>query len=75
MSPSSAPRQTGPIRSQGAGGPTLYPQQAEQIVLVMDNNLNTHTAASLYETFPPAEAKRLAEKLEISITHPNTVAG
>ncbi len=32
-----------------------YPE-AEKIVLVMDN-LNTHTPASLYEAFPPAEAK------------------
>ena len=40
---------------------------AEQIVLVMDN-LNTHTPASLYEAFDPAEARRLAEKLEIHYT-------
>ena len=38
-----------------------YPD-AEQIVLVQDN-LNTHTPASLYEAFPPAEAKRLADRL------------
>jgi transposase len=43
-----------------------YPQ-AERIVLVMDN-LNTHTPASLYETFEPAEARRIAEKLEIHYT-------
>jgi transposase len=43
-----------------------YPE-AEQVVLVMDN-LNTHTPASLYEAFPPAEAKRLADKLEIHYT-------
>ncbi len=43
-----------------------YPQ-AERIVLVLDN-LNTHGPASLYETFPPAEAKRLADKLEIHYT-------
>lgn len=43
-----------------------YPA-AERIVLVMDN-LNTHTPASLYEVFPPAEAKRLADKLEIHHT-------
>jgi transposase len=43
-----------------------YPQ-AERIVLVMDN-LNTHTPASLYEAFDPSEAKRLAEKLEIHYT-------
>ena len=43
-----------------------YPD-AERIVLVMDN-LNTHTPASLYEAFPPAEAKRLADKLEIHYT-------
>lgn len=41
--------------------------QAEQIVLVMDN-LNTHTKASLYEAFEPAEAKRIADKLEIHHT-------
>ncbi len=43
-----------------------YPD-AERIVLVMDN-LNTHSPASLYEAFPPAEAKRLADKLEIHYT-------
>jgi len=43
-----------------------YPE-AERIVLVMDN-LNTHTPASLYEAFDPTEAKRLAGKLEIHYT-------
>jgi hypothetical protein len=43
-----------------------YPA-AERIVLVMDQ-LNTHSPASLYEAFPPAEAKRLADKLEIHYT-------
>ncbi len=43
-----------------------YPD-AERIVLVLDN-LNTHTPAALYEAFPPAEAKRLADKLEIHYT-------
>ncbi len=41
--------------------------EAERIVLVMDN-LNTHGPASLYEVVPPAEAKRLANKLEIHDT-------
>lgn len=41
--------------------------QAEKIVLVMDN-LNTHKVSSLYEAFPPAEARRLIEKLEIHYT-------
>jgi hypothetical protein len=40
---------------------------AERIVLVMDQ-LNTHTPASLYEAFEPAEAKRIADKLEIRHT-------
>jgi transposase len=44
----------------------LYPE-AERIVLVMDN-LNTHTPASLYEAFDPTEARRLAQKLEIHYT-------
>ena len=43
-----------------------YPD-AERLVLVMDN-LNTHSPASLYEAFEPAEAKRLADKLEIHHT-------
>ena len=43
-----------------------YPA-AEKIVLVMDN-LNIHSPASLYEAFPPAEAKRLADRLEIHYT-------
>lgn len=40
---------------------------AERIVLVMDQ-LNTHTPASLYEAFGPDEAKRIADKLEIHHT-------
>ena len=36
---------------------------AEKIVLVQDN-LNTHKPASLYEAFPPAEARRLVERFE-----------
>ncbi len=43
-----------------------YPD-AEKIVLVMDN-LNTHTPASLYEAFTPAEAKRLTDRFEIHYT-------
>jgi hypothetical protein len=42
-------------------------KSAERVVLVMDQ-LNTHSAASLYEAFEPAEARRLAEKLEIHHT-------
>jgi hypothetical protein len=37
--------------------------QAEMIVLVQDN-LNTHAAGSLYEAFPAAEARRLVERFE-----------
>ena len=43
-----------------------YPQ-ATKVRLVMDN-LNTHGAASLYETFEPEEARRLARRLEIHYT-------
>jgi hypothetical protein len=43
-----------------------YPD-AERIVLVADN-LNTHVAAALYETFPAAEARRLWQKLELHHT-------
>ena len=40
---------------------------AERIVLVLDN-LNTHTPAALYQTFPPDEAWRLLQKLEWHFT-------
>ena len=42
-------------------------KNAKKVVLVMDN-LNTHSVASLYEAFAPAEARRIAEKLEIHYT-------
>ncbi len=44
----------------------VYPK-AEKLVVVMDN-LNTHTPASLYHVFPPEEARRLTKKLEIHYT-------
>lgn len=43
-----------------------YPQ-AIKVRLVMDN-LNTHSATSLYEAFAPEEARRLARRLEIHYT-------
>ena len=45
---------------------THYPD-ADKIVLVMDN-LNTHSPSSFYEVFAPQEARRLTEKLEIHYT-------
>jgi hypothetical protein len=44
----------------------LHPD-AEKVVVVMDN-LNTHKLASLYEAFPPEQARRIAERLEIHHT-------
>jgi hypothetical protein len=43
-----------------------YPE-AEKVVLVLDN-LNTHTPASFYEVFPPVQAKELIDRLEIHST-------
>jgi len=40
---------------------------AERVVLVMDN-LNTHSPSSFYEAFSPQEARRLTERLEIHYT-------
>ncbi len=40
----------------------LYPE-AEKIVVVMDN-LNTHSPASFYEAFAPEEARRLTNRFE-----------
>ena len=44
----------------------IYPQ-AEKIVIVMDN-LNTHSPASFYETFEPDEARRLINRFEFHYT-------
>jgi hypothetical protein len=42
-------------------------RDAERVVLVMDQ-LNTHSPASLYEAFAPAEARRIAERLDVHHT-------
>jgi hypothetical protein len=44
----------------------LYPQ-ADKIVVVMDN-LNTHTPAAFYQVFEPDEARRLMERFEFHYT-------
>jgi len=44
----------------------LYPQ-AEKILVVLDN-LNTHTPSAFYETFEPEEARRLVERFEFHFT-------
>ena len=43
-----------------------YPQ-AEKIIVVLDN-LNTHTPSAFYETFEPEEARRLVERFEFHFT-------
>jgi len=43
-----------------------YPEAAT-VILICDN-LNTHIVGSLYETFPAAEARRLAARLDIRYT-------
>jgi hypothetical protein len=42
----------------------VHRRKAERITLVMDN-LNTHSLGSLYEAFPPEEARRLIRRLEV----------
>jgi len=44
----------------------VYPE-AEKVVLVHDN-LDTHKLASLYEAFPPEEARRLSDRLGVYYT-------
>lgn len=43
-----------------------YPQAA--VIRVVQDNLNTHKFASLYEAFEPAEARRILERLEFHFT-------
>jgi hypothetical protein len=45
----------------------VHYRRAKRIRLVLDN-LNTHTGASLYDAFPPAEARRLLNRLEFHHT-------
>ena len=47
-----------------------YPD-AENIRLVLDN-FSTHTAASLYKTFPPAEARRILRRIEFHYPPPHS---
>src|SRR5207237_694732 len=42
----------------------VHAPQATKITLVMDN-LNTHRMSGLYEAFPPEEARRIIEKIEV----------
>jgi hypothetical protein len=44
----------------------VYPQA--QCVRLVQDNLNTHACASLYAAFHPAEARRLARRLEMHYT-------
>jgi len=39
-----------------------------EVIRVIIDNLNTHDPGSLYEAFPPAEARRIARKLEFHFT-------
>ena len=43
--------------------PAAYPLRQQYL-----DNLNTHTPSSLYQTFAPAEARRILQKLEIHYT-------
>ena len=45
----------------------IYFPLAERILLVEDQ-LNTHDPSALYEAFPPAEAKRILDRLEFHFT-------
>jgi hypothetical protein len=44
---------------------------AAEVIRLVSDNLNTHTPAALYAAFPPAEARRLARKLEFHHTPPH----
>jgi hypothetical protein len=44
---------------------------AAEVIRLVSDNLNTHTPAALYAAFPPAEARRLARKLEVHHTPPH----
>ena len=60
-----APWRTSPTR---CGGWWTWPTPHAPVVRVVLDNLNTHRMASLYETFPPPEARRIAKRLEFHRT-------
>ena len=65
-----ARRAAHPHRLGARGRPPAHrrlPRRRAKVVLVMDN-LNTHTIGSLYEAFEPAKARALAQRLEIHHT-------
>lgn len=39
-----------------------------EVIVVIQDQLNTHAPAALYESFPPAEAKRILDRLEFHWT-------
>lgn len=43
-----------------------YPQA--EVIRVVEDNLNTHKPAALYEAFPPQEARRILQRLEFHYT-------
>jgi hypothetical protein len=49
-------------------GPQLNSHPDAELVILVCDNLNTHTLGALYEAFPAAEAKRLADRLDIRYT-------
>ena len=62
---SGAPCRTSPARCAGWW---MRPIQRSRWCRVVLDNLNTHRTASLYETFPAAEARRVAKRLEFHYT-------
>ena len=60
-------RKTKPDWAEFIGDLEKRYQSAEKITLVMDN-LNTHKAGSLYEAFPPEEAKRIWDRFDFVYT-------
>ena len=52
----------------------MHCPQAKRICLVQDN-LNTHDGASLYDTFSPAEGRAGSGQASNFITHPSTAVG
>ena len=45
-----------------------FPETEVDIIHLVQDNLNTHKAASLYHAFPPAEAKRILKRFQFHFT-------
>ena len=59
---------TGGSSGIGAATAQRFREEGAEVIVLVQDNLNTHSPASLYEAFEPAEARRLMNRFEVHYT-------